>query len=368
MRHLTNWVGIDDHADKLTVALYIGNGKTVAREWEVANTETGVRQLIRSIKSLEGTVRCAYEAGPCGYELYRVLVSKGIECSVAAPSLTPRRPGERVKTDRRDAKKLAELHRAGMLTSIAVPDRRRESVRDLVRTRDDARVNVHATRQRLSKFLLRHGLRYREASAWSSRHWQWICSLVMPESYEQLVLQELVCAVEQRQTELRRLDELVMQAAGEPDYAPLVAQLCVLRGVNVLTAMTVLAELGDLRRFSSATQLMAAVGLVPSEYSSGSRLRRYAITKTGNAHVRHVLVQAAWQYQHPPYASARIRLRRNGQTAQLLDIAKRADHRLHRKYVRLTHRGKRSTVAAVAVARELAGFVWAIGQVMHATH
>lgn len=362
MRDSINWVGIDDHADKLTIALYAGDEKRAAKEWEVAPTEQGLRQLVRWLKSLEGPVRCVYEAGPCGYELYRMLTSKKIGCVVAAPSLTPRKPGDRIKTNRRDARKLAELHRAGMLTPIVVPDRKQESVRDLLRARDDARKNVMSARHRLGKFLLRHGLRFREATSWGAKHWHWIRSTVMPEAYEQLVLVEYIAALDARQGELGRLDGLVAEAAKEAGYAPLVAQLCVLRGIDILSAMTILTELGDLRRFSSARQLMAAVGLVPSEYSTGDKTRRFSITKTGNAHVRHVLIQASWHYRHAARGGAAVRKRRTNQSSQVVEIAKKADHRLHRKYSRLTGRGKRSTVAVTAVARELAGFVWAIGQ------
>jgi transposase len=362
MTNFINWIGIDDHADRLTIAQYVGEQRAPAKEWEVDASEHGLRHLVRWLRGLGGRVRCVYEAGPCGYELYRLLTSKGMDCAVAAPSLTPRKPGDRIKTNRRHARKLAELHRAGMLTTIIVPGRRQESIRDLLRARDDARKNVMSARHRLSKFLLRHGLRYREASTWGTKHWQWIRAIVMPEPYEQVVLNEYIRALEERQCELRRLDEVVREAANEPDYAPLVGQLCVLRGIDTLSATTILSELGDLRRFASAPQLMAAVGLVPSEYSTGDKTRRLSITKTGNAHVRHVLVQAAWHYRHAPRTGAAIGRRRDAQPGELVAIAKKADERLHRRYRRMTGRGKRSTIAVTAMARELAGFVWAIGQ------
>jgi transposase len=292
MAHLTNWVGIDDHADKLTIALYVGSQKQAAKEWEVAPTESGLRQLVRWLKELDGPVHCVYEAGPCGYELYRLLVARKIDCAVAAPSLTPRKPGERIKTNRRDARKLAELHRASMLTLITVPDRRQESVRDLLRARDDVRRNVLSARHRLGKFLLRQGRRYRDGANWGTGHWQWIRSQTMAEPCDQIVLKHYVEALEARQEELKALDRHVQEVALQPDYAPMVAQLCVLRGIDTLSAMIILSELGDLRRFAAASQLMAAVGLVPSEYSTGDKTRRFGITKTGNAHVRHVLVRA----------------------------------------------------------------------------
>lgn len=361
MTHLTNWIGIDDHADKLTIAHFVGSQKQAAKEWEIAPTEAGLRQLVRWLKDLKGPVRCVYEAGPCGYELYRLLVSKSVDCSVAAPSLTPRKPGERIKTNRRDARKLAELLRAGVLTMITVPDRRQESVRDLLRARDDMRRSVMSARHRLSKFLLRHGRRFRGGN-WGAKHWQWIRSQTMDQPYEQIVLDHYIEVLQARQQELKTLDEHVADAAKERDYAPMVAQLCVLRGIDVLSAMIILSELGDLRRFSSPRQLMAAVGLVPSEYSTGDKTRRFGITKTGNAHVRHVLVQAGWHYQSSPRSGSTVRKRRTGQPANIVDIGRKADARLHRKYRRMVARGKRSTIAVTAVARELAGFVWAVGQ------
>ena len=362
MTNRINWIGIDDHADKLTVAQLVGSQRDPARTWEVPTTDTGLRQLVRWLKSLEGQVRCVYEAGPCGYELYRLLTSKGLDCAVAAPSLTPHKPGDRVKTNRRDARKLAELHRGGLLTTITVPDQRRESIRDLLRARDDARKTLTSARHRLGKFLLRHGFRYRDGKAWTARHWSWIRSITMPEPYQQLVLAEYLFTLQQRQAELARVDLLVADAAKEPDYATHVAYLRTLRGVDTLSAMTFLAEFGDLRRFPSAPPFMAAVGLVPSESSTGNKVHRYGITKTGNAHVRHVLLQAAWHYRHALQNSPAVRARRAGQPSHILTIAMAADHRLHRKFRRMIARGKRSTVAVTAVARELAGFVWSIGQ------
>jgi transposase len=257
--------------------------------------------------------------------------------------------------------------RAGMLTMIVIPDQRQESVRDLLRARDDVRKNVMSARHRLGKFLLRHGLRFREARSWGRRHWSWIRSIVMAEACEQVVLAHYINALEASLEQLRLLDERIVDIARTPDYAPMVGQLSALRGIEVLSAMTILAELGDLRRFPSAPQLMAAVGLVPSEYSTGDKTVRFSITKTGNAHVRHILLQAAWHYQHLPREGSTMRNRRRGQTPHIVAIARKADQRLNRKYRRMVARGKRSTVAATAVARELAGLVWAIGQPLQST-
>ena len=365
MRNVTNWIGIDDHADKWTIAQYRGDESEPAREWELTPGDSGYRKLVGWLKELKGNVRVVYEAGPCGYELYRRLRQSGLECEVAAPSLTPRKPGDRVKTNRRDARKLGRLYRAGELTLITVPDAGQESVRDLVRAREAANKDVLRARHQLSKLLLRYGHRYREGGAWTQRHWTWIKGVKLDQPCSQEVLKQLTTTIGQRVEVVADYDRLIAEMAKTAEYAPLVGALSVLRGVDWLTAMTVLVELGDLRRFRTASQLMGALGLVPSEHSTGDKTKRLSITKTGNAHVRRVIVEAAWQYQRFRGTGPRVAKRRKGQAAELVAIAERCDNRLHRRFIRLTSRGKRSTVAAVAVARELAGFIWAIGQKMY---
>jgi transposase len=299
-----------------------------------------------------------YEAGPCGYELYRKLQQKKIVCEVAAPSLTPRRPGERVKTNRRDAAKLAKLYRAGELTLIVVPDAEHEALRDLVRARRTVQRDLLRARQQLNHFLLRHGHRYREGRHWGLRHWQWIRSIALPQLDAQNVLMESRLTIEQRIEQLRRYDQLIEQAANRPELAPHVRALMCLRGIDTLSAVGILAELGDLRRFTTAPQLMAAVGLVPSEYSTGEQVRRFGITKTGNTHVRHLAIEAAWHYKRGASAGITVQRKRRNQPAAILQIARRCDSRLNRRFHRLTSRGKPSNVAVVAVARELVGFIW----------
>lgn len=362
MKNVTNWIGIDDHADKWTIAQYRGSEAQPCREWELQPSESGYRKLIGWLKEL-GQVRVVYEAGPCGYELYRRLKRSGIECGVAAPSLTPRKPGDRVKTNRRDARKLAHLLRAGELTLITVPTAEQEAVRDLVRGRQTAQKDLLRARNQLSKMLLRYGHRYREGEAWTKKHWAWIAKIQLVEVCSQEVMQHMIRTIESRQTLVADYDRSIATIAESGTYKPLIEALSVLRGVSRLTALTLLVELGDLRRFGSAPQLMAALGLVPGEQSTGDKTVRLSITKTGNAHVRHVLVEAAWHYQRSMQAGRTVRRRRYGQAAELITIAERCDRRLHKRFIRLTSRGKRSTVAAVAVARELAGFIWAIGQV-----
>jgi transposase len=365
MTNVTNWIGIDDHADKWTIVHYRDWSEEPTREWELVPSESGYRKLIGWLKEMDGKVRVVYEAGPCGYEMYRRLRKSKLECEVAAPSLTPRKPGDRVKTNRRDARKLARLHRAGELTLITVPNSRQESVRDLVRAREAAQEDLLRARHQLSKLLLRYGHRYRDGKQWTQRHWAWISQIKLAEAASTEVMKQLVRTIGERTTVVTNYDRLIGDAATSPEYAPLVAGLSVLRGVAQLTAMTILVELGDLRRFQTAPQLMAALGLVPGEESTGDKVRRLSITKTGNAHVRRVVVEAAWQYQRVIRTGPRIRQRRKGQPAELIAIADKCDARLHRRFTRLTSRGKRSTVAAVAVARELAGFIWAIGQKMY---
>ena len=362
---IIHWIGIDDHADKWTIAQFRGQEEKPAKEFELVPNEAGYRKLIAFAKALGGTVRIVYEAGPCGYELHRRLKKAGLQCDVAAPSLTPRKPGQRVKTNRRDAVKLARYLRANELTLIVVPDEQRESLRDLIRARAAAQKDLVSIRHQITKFLLRHGHRYREGRAWTLRFWSWMGKITFEGNYGQIVLDEMIAAHNERRERVARYDGEIAAAAKAPEYAGYVAALSVLRAIDTLSAMTILAELGDLRRFGSAAQLMAAVGLVPAEQSTGDKATRLSITKTGNAHVRHIVVEAAWHYQRPLTNGPTIQRRRQGQPRELLEIAQRCDLRLHRKFYRMTSRGKRSAVAAVAVARELLGFIWAIGQLVH---
>jgi len=361
---IIHWIGIDDHADKWTVCRLSGREDRPADEFELVPNEQGYRKLIAYAKGLEGGVQIVYEAGPCGYELHRRLKKAGLDCQVAAPSLTPCRPGDRVKTNRRDAQKLARYARSAGLTFICVPDSGRESLRDLVRGRQAVRKDVVSARHQITKLILRYGHRYREGQAWTTRFGAWLRKVRL-EGYSQFVLDEMVTTLEARLKLLARFDEEIERASQLPAFEPYVTALRVLRGIDTLSAMVLLSELGDLRRFPTAPQLMAAIGLVPAEASTGDQTNRLSITKAGNAHVRHILIEAAWQYQRSVRCGRRIKTRRKDQLPALVDIAEKCDRRLNRKFHRMTSRGKRSTVAAVAVARELAGFIWALGQVVH---
>jgi transposase len=361
MNDSITWVGMDVHKDSLVVAAVDGKSGSLLWRAEYPNSDKGVRRLVVQLKKSDSP-RSVYEAGPCGYHVRRVLQSHGIACDVIAPALIPRKPGDRVKTDRRDAEKLARMHRMGELTTVHVPTPAQEALRDLVRTREDAMEDLLRHRHRLSKFLLRHGLRF-EGRSWTKSHRLWLRSHKFEDGNLETVFTEYLLSVEQEEDRLRRLDRRIEEESLRPDIADVVARLKTLRGIQTLTAMTLISELIDLRRFAHPRELMAFVGLVPSERSSGGRERRGSITKTGNTHVRRVLLEAAWHYRHPYRGGGKAILRRRkDQPPAIVEVARKADLRLHKKYFRLVLKGKRTPVAATAVARELAGFVWAAGR------
>ena len=363
--NIIHWIGIDDHADKWTVAHYRGSEERPGKEFELIPDKKGYGRLIAYLKALEGEVRIVYEAGPCGYELHRRLTKAGYRCQVAAPALTPRKPGERVKTNRRDAAKLGRYLRSGELTFVVVPDEERESLRDLIRSREAVQKDVGRVKKQIIHLLLRYGHRYRDGQAWTLRFWSWLKTIELEGTHSRFVLTEMISELEHRALQLKRYDEQIELAAQKEEYKPYLAALRTLRGISTLSAMTVLSELGDLRRFPTAPQVMAAVGVVPQEYSTGDKTNRFSITKTGNAHVRRIAVEAAWHYQRRPSPGRTVKARRKDQPKQIVEIAEKCEKRLHSKFHRLTCRNKKSTVAVVAVARELLGFIWAIGQLAH---
>jgi transposase len=354
---------MDDSAKKINVAVFFGQAGNPHEEFVVANDASGHGRLVKKLKSLPGEVRCVYEAGVNGYHLQRVLHGNKLSCDVAAPSLTPRRAGKRVKTDPRDAKDLAKLYRAGELTSIVIPGMRQESLRDLVRAREDAMEDQQRARHRLNRFLLRRGMKYHAGKAWTGGHLKWIKGIRFDDPETQSVLDEYRLALDEETERMKRFEEKVEAAAKAPEYQKLVCCLMALRGIKVLTAMTIIAEAIDLKRFTSARALMAAVGVVASENSSGERERRGGITKTGNAHFRRVAIESSWHYRHAPIAGAALKKRRAGLPQEVIEIVRKADKRLNKRYWHLVNRGKNTRTAVVAVARELLGFIWAIGQV-----
>jgi transposase len=299
-----------------------------------------------------------YEAGPCGYGIHRQLTDLGWDCQVVAPSLIPRKAGDRVKTDRRDSLLLARLHRAGELTAVWVPDEAQEALRDLTRAREDMKHLQRQAKQRLSAFLLRHSQSYDGKSHWTQAHYRWLEGLKFSQPVQQIVFQEYVDTVKLLSQRVAALDEQLKSAAAAAAWWPVIEALMALRGVSLLTATTIVAEIGDLHRFASAPQLMAYLGLVPSEHSSGG------ITKTGNGHVRRVLVEAAWTYRHPARKTACLQRRAERTPEAVQEIAWKAQKRLCGRYRRMEGRGKLKVQACTAVARELAGFIWAIGQAL----
>jgi transposase len=354
----TTIIAFDQHAATTMAAVLLPGQRASALHPLTSDVPT----ILRFVTQLQrqGAIQCCYEAGPCGFELQRALAARQIPCEVIAPALIPRRAGDRVKTDRRDAGQLAVLYRAGALTAIHIPTEQEEAARDLLRCREDIRAEVLRARHRLSKFLLRHGRRFTGTKkAWSKRHDAWLRAQTWPipalahthDAYLRGV-DEALARLRDVETDLRALLTL------EPLQAR-VQRLRCFRGIDDLTALTIAAELGDPRRFASAPRTMAFVGLVPSEHSSGSKRAQGGITKTGNAHLRRVLVEAAWHYRHRPFVGKALRARQQHASPGVIAHAWAAQQRLHRRYARLAARGKPKQHIITAVARELTGFVWA---------
>jgi transposase len=357
-------VGLDVHKQTTAVAV-LRPGSSEVEERVVATTPAAYRKLVRGLRDQE-VVFC-YEAGPCGFDPYRMLTGLGVACDVIAPTLIPRRYGHKVKTDRIDARNLARLHRAGELTSVRVPTPEQEAIRDLIRVREDIKAERRRAIQRLKSFLLRHGCRYPgRAEGWSQPYENWVRALRLEESCAQEALDHMVATAQARHAELRSMDRRIGELADSLPLRDAVARLRVLKGIDTLTAATIAAEVGDFAQFARASSFMAFVGLVPGERSSGMTERRGSITKMGNAHVRRVLVEAAWAYQHRPAVGAVLRRRQEGLPTPLVEFSWTAQLRLHHKYRKLAAT-KPKTVAVTAVARELAGFVWAVMTEQYAT-
>ncbi|HUM16716.1 MAG TPA: IS110 family transposase, partial [Candidatus Nitrosotalea sp.] len=353
------FVGLDVHKEAINVAM-LQPGETRPVEWQASNDPAAVRRLVRKLqRSAVGELRLCYEAGPCGYAVQRTIRALGVSCVVVAPSLIPRKPGERVKTDRRDARKLAELLRAGLLSEVHPPTEADEAVRDLCRAREDAHGDLVRGRHRVSKLLLRHGWTWTGGKKmWGQGHRLWLRSLRFEHKEDQWVLEDYLLALEHLEERLRALDAQLEQTSLDPRYTSVVAALRCFRGIDTLTAICLVAELHDFMRFDSARGLMAYLGLVPSEHSSGAKQHRGEITKAGNRHARRLLIEASWHYRHHP-STLSLRKRREGQPARVIAIADRAMLRLHRRFNRMLERGKPRPKIVVAVARELTGFIWA---------
>lgn len=353
----TTYVALDDSKRKI-VAGILRAGATQPELRELPNDPHSIRRLFERLKR-EGPVVACYEAGVSGYDLYRQITALGVSCQVMAPALTPRRPGQRIKTDRRDAGKLVHLFRSGELTPIHVPAEAEEAVRDLVRCRDDVRRDVLRWRHRLLKLLDRHGRVYHAGKNWSRGHWTWIRDQRFDLPALQRTLEASLFALEQALARRAELDKEIEAIAAAAPYREPVGWLRCFRGIDTLSAMILVVEVVDFQRFHRPRQLMAYLGLVPSEHSSGDAQRRGALTKAGNTHVRRALVEAAWHYRHRPSLGGALAARSHGQPRDVLAQAWRAQQRLHRRYRHLVGHGKRPPVAVAAVARELVGFLWA---------
>jgi len=356
------WVGLDVHKKSVNVAMLLPGEKTSV-EWELENTDRALRRLKRRlVEAAPGEIRCCYEAGPCGYVIQRQLMKDNkarIICEVVAPALIPVKPGDRIKTDRRDARKLAGLLRAGLLTEVCPPTEDEEAVRDLVRCREDATEDLLRARHRLGKYLLRRGLVHGpKQKAWTARHRLWLRGLRLERPADQAVFDDYLLAIENLESRLETLEARLKTIAEQAPYAEPLGWLRCFRGIDTITAMTILAEIHDFRRFQTPRGFMAYLGLTPSENSSGGSRRLGSITRMGNRHVRRIMVQSAWQYRHRPGVSRKLKQRREGQPAHVIALAEKAQQRLCRRFRTMTERGKPVNKSVVAIARELAGFIW----------
>lgn len=362
MKYNTKYVGLDVSKEKIAVAI-ADEGMGESRYFGmITNTPEALRKLVNKIGH-EGNLKFCYEAGPTGYGVYRLLLSLGVECVVIAPSLIPQKPGDRVKTDRRDAIRLAQLYRAGELTPIYVPTEEDEMLRDLVRAREDAKEDELRAKHRLSKFLLRRDVQPpKGVKTRTYAHREWLNALTFPSSMLNTVFQEYLQHLVEIEQRIQRLEKEIKIQAEEGYHAPLIQAFQTLRGVAVITATALAAEVCSFTRFKKANQFMGYTGLVPSESSSGDIRKQGKITKTGNQHIRWLLIESAWSYRYKPVVKGNLKKRQEGQPASVTFISWKAQQRLHKKYYRLLSKGKAPGKAVTAVARELAGFIWAIAR------
>jgi transposase len=352
------WVGLDVARDAIAVGVLDGPSESAPRMEKVAHDEVSIRRLVTRLGE-PSRLRVCYEAGPTGYELYRLLTSMRVACDVIAPSLVPVAGGEKVKTDRRDARRLARLYRAGELVTVRVPTRQEEGCRDLCRLRGAAVFDRSRARQRLASFLLRRQLVYRDGTTWTLKHRRWLRSLSFEDAGARATFIHLLASVEERELRVSAIEADLAGFFERDLFVGQVARLAAYRGIDQLSALGLASEVCDWRRFPTPAKFMGFVGLVPSEYSTGASTSRYGITKAGNAHVRHTLIEAAWAYQYPARVSPELQRRHQGLPPEVVTRAWAAQVRLCGRFQRLAARKDRRTVVATAVARELAGFVWA---------
>ena len=357
------WIGMDVHKDTVMVAVFEGRNGAAEIVQQLPNDTRKLRRFFERWDK-RGEIRSCYEASGAGYVLHREITEWGYECEVIAPSLIPVRPGERRKHDRRDATQLARLYRAGELVPIRIPTAGEERVRDLVRCRQCFQREILRSRHYVTKFLARRGFVYREGKNWTQRHWLWLRRMLREgglESADRTAFSEYLALLEYKISRRDDLDDQIEKIALSAHYRPVVDRLRCFRGISTIAAMTLVTEIGDWRRFERPGQLMAYLGLVPSEHSSGERHRRGPITKAGNSRCRHVLVQAAWSYRSRPTVGTELKRRQQGQPPEIIAHAWKAQHRLYKLHHRIANK-KSSRIAVVAVARELVGFLWAVMQ------
>ncbi|PEL03299.1 IS110 family transposase [Bacillus sp. AFS017336] len=361
MKDSQKFIGLDVSKDIISVGIAEEGRGEPRFHGNIQNTPESIRKLFKKLGDPEKLLVC-YEAGSCGYCIYRQLLSMDIECIVVAPTLIPKRAGDRVKTDRRDALRLAQLLRAGELTAVWVPDETHEALRDLIRARFDTREDLQRVRQRLVHFLLRHEIRPPQGvKNWTVKYRTWLNTLTFEKTSLRIVFQEYLHSIYEVEERMKRIEAQIHEEAIESEHAPVIQALQTLRGIAEITAVTLVAEVGQFSRFSNPRQLMSYAGLVPKEYSSGSNRWQGSITKVGNSHIRRALVEVSWSYRHRPSLKGELKKRQIGQPLEAQRIAWKAQHRLNLKYSRITARGKAGKFAVVAVARELLGFIWAIG-------
>jgi transposase len=363
--HSILFIGLDTHKESTEVAYSLDSrDESLVHLGKIKTTKQGFEKLVRQLQSkFPGTtLHFVYEAGPCGYWVYRLLTKMGHCCYIVAPSLIPKKPGNRIKTDKCDALMLTELLKLGAINPIYVPEPEDEAVRDLSRARERSMKDLNDAKYQLKALLLRNNIRYDGTANWSMKHLRWLTEIILPHPAQQLVLQEAIQTVTERINRLKRLDNELIHHVKKWRYYPVVKGIQAMRGVRILVATGVIAELGDLSRFDHPRKLMSYVGLTPSENSSGGSRRLGSITKCGNSRARRLLVEGAHGYRYSAKISTELQKRQEGVSKEIVDMAWQAQVRLCRRYQRLTQRGKHRNVIVTAIAREMIAFIWSISR------
>jgi transposase len=362
------YIGLDTHKSSISMAIALPGKEEAGYYGKISGSSPNVERILRRVMKQynvsKSDIIISYEAGPCGFVLARRLVQLGFDVIVAAPSLMPQKPGVKVKTDKRDAKKIAELLRDGQLTAVHIPDEKDEAIRDLCRARTDAVDDLRRTRQRLGAFLLRNGHIYTGRSNWTEAHMRYLREIVMPDPSQKVALEEYIISIQAASERTQRLEEHMETLQQGWSRLSFVKALQSFRGFQMVSAMTVTSELGDLTRFVHPRKLMGFLGMVPSESSSGTHRRQGSITKCGNSHARWMLVEVAHHYRTPPKVSKELSVRQEGLSREIRELSWRAQNRLHRKYIRLKCRHLHENKIVVAVARELVGFIWELAMLL----